>query len=221
MPALSLTPHKEPGTRRHRTFVQANGLAAGLVSFRKSWDSCFFSHFLMWMRSWEGGAAAESSWIRQAEVMTWRRMLGGSWHERAFVSFQDLGEDLWRWRCWWGVSFPPVQTLTVCPLLFVVTPMALGDHKGSPPTSPALEASSVSLPGPPVLPALHSPSCLTVSYSKVPPRLPEITLGPAAWLGSQVLQFHLGKEKPFNLISASEIFMSPIKKVLFYPWCVF
>lgn len=37
-----------------------------------------------------------------------------------------------------GVSFPPVQTLTVCPLLFVVAPMALGDHKGSPPTSPAL-----------------------------------------------------------------------------------
>ena len=134
-------------------------------------------------------------------------MLGGSWQEEMAVG--------------WGVSVPPVQTLTVCPHLFVVTPVALGDRKGSPPTSPALEASSVSLPGPPVLLALHSPSCLTVSYSKVPPQLPEITLGPVAWLGSQVLQFHLGKEKPFNLISASELFMSLIKKVLFDPCCVF
>lgn len=63
MLALSLTLHKESGARWHRTFVQAKGLAVDLVRFRKSWDSCFFSHFLTWMLSWEDGAAAQSSWI--------------------------------------------------------------------------------------------------------------------------------------------------------------
>ena len=153
-------------------------------------------------------------------MVTWRRMLGGSWHKRGLVSFQDLGEELWRWR--WGLGG--------------VSPSSWDTHRLSPsiccgtngpgswgvtPTSPPLEASSVSRVGLPVLLTLHSPSCLSVSYSKVLPWLPEITLIPAVWRGSQVLQIHLGKEKPFNLISASELFMFPIKKVLFYTCCIF